>query len=324
MALAAIRNERAQAVVAQVEATPKHDPEVDAKEHVTENWTAGAQMRCDRPTEIAGQQDRAQYGCPRVGVKRRTDETQNAEATGKSHARRVPELSGRRDDDIERNELDASVKQHEQDDQAAQTMAGPGGPLVTREHADSSRPSRRHLALSCSSADRPGRPKSIDQHAECFGKEGLLHRQDRHATLHERIERRPRLAWGFIAERDGEALHALIGMATDPVACHQPVAVFESKLPMHHLVVAARRPSHPTWRVAKLHQNVQFCAEYLRIEAHGFGSGPVKGQVGVKLRHHASPFDSAFPSDSVEPSLWADGLDRLIEGRLFCTKTTTA
>src|SRR5262249_49130168 len=117
--LTAIRNERAQAVVAQVEAAPKHDPEVDAKKHVTENWTAGAQMRCDRPTKIAGQQDRAQYGGPRVGIKRRTDETQHAEAARKSHAGRVPELSGRRDDDVERNELDASVKQHERDDQAA-------------------------------------------------------------------------------------------------------------------------------------------------------------------------------------------------------------
>src|SRR5262245_5715264 len=117
--LSAIRNERAQAVVAQVQAAPKHDPEVDGKEHVTANWIADAQMRCDRPTEITGQQDRAQYRGPRVGVKRRTDETQNAEAASKFDAGRVPELRGRRDDDIERNELDASVKQHERDDQAA-------------------------------------------------------------------------------------------------------------------------------------------------------------------------------------------------------------
>src|SRR5437868_2734069 len=115
MTLAAIRNERAQAVVAQVQAAPKHGPEVDAKKHVTENWGASAQMRCDRPAEIAGQQDRAQYRGPRVGVKRRTDESQNAKAASESHAGRVPEFSGRRDDDIERNELDASVEQHEQD-----------------------------------------------------------------------------------------------------------------------------------------------------------------------------------------------------------------
>src|SRR5262245_45311762 len=127
--------------------------------------------------------------------------------------------------------------------------------------------SRGGLALSCTSADRPWHPKSIDQHAECLGKEGLLHRQDRHATLHERVERSPRVACRFIAERNRKALHTLIGMSTDPIACHQPIAVFERKLRMHHLVVAARRPSHPTWRVAKLHQNVQFCAEYLLIEA---------------------------------------------------------
>jgi len=151
---------------------------------------------------------------------------------GKSYAGRVPELSGCRDDDIERNELDASVEQHNQDDQAAQTMADQLDHLLLVSMRIPPGQSRRHLGLSCSAADRPRRPKSIDQHAECFGKEGFAALAGSPCHPSRAIERSPRLDCRFIAERDGEALHTLVGCPPIQSLAISRSPFFERKLPM--------------------------------------------------------------------------------------------
>ena len=54
-------NKRAEPCVAQVQATPEQDPEIDTKQHVSEKRTADAHVRRHRTAEIAGKQNGAGF-----------------------------------------------------------------------------------------------------------------------------------------------------------------------------------------------------------------------------------------------------------------------
>ena len=51
------RQYRADAAVTQPQPAPKRDIQIDTEQDVAEKRIANADVRCDRPAEIAGQQD---------------------------------------------------------------------------------------------------------------------------------------------------------------------------------------------------------------------------------------------------------------------------
>ena len=92
---------------------------------MAEDRAAHAELRGDRAAEIGGEQDRAEHGGARPGVERGADEAKKAEPAGEADARRQAELAGGLDHDIERDQPDAAVEEHEEDDEAAEDAPGP-------------------------------------------------------------------------------------------------------------------------------------------------------------------------------------------------------
>src|SRR6185437_8312253 len=109
---------RSDAGIAQEEASPYEDAEIDAKENMAEERGADPKMGSDRATHIAGQKDRAEHGSSREGVERGAGQSQQTQSSGQSRRRRIAEVGGRFDDHLQGHEFHPGIKQHEGDDKA--------------------------------------------------------------------------------------------------------------------------------------------------------------------------------------------------------------
>src|SRR3546814_16027414 len=91
---------------------------------MTEQRVADADMRRDRAADPRGQQDRAEEGGARPGIKRGAGEQQPAEPRPEAGVAGPAELHRSLADDSQPRNLDARLEQQKGDDEAAQHAAG--------------------------------------------------------------------------------------------------------------------------------------------------------------------------------------------------------
>src|SRR5258708_6526578 len=111
------RDERAQAVVAEVKASPEEHGNVDRGKDVAEEWVADAQVGSDSAAEIAGQQDCAEYGGTRNRIEDNTDEQDDPDTENQAYG--ISEASGTLHGGSELQYFDGAVEEQEQYDQSA-------------------------------------------------------------------------------------------------------------------------------------------------------------------------------------------------------------
>ena len=115
------RHQRAHPRIAEPQAAPDEEAEIDAEQLMAEQRIADAHIGCDRPAEQGGLQDRAQYGRSRDQIERNADDLDHADE--EVVLRRPAKAGHRLAHDPRREELEACRHEEERSNQAGKRPA---------------------------------------------------------------------------------------------------------------------------------------------------------------------------------------------------------